>query len=387
MTQGTSWIEIDRERLSSNVSAFRSLIDPDCALMVVVKANAYGHGLSEVAPLVAEKADWLGVNSLDEALVLDRRGIETPIAILGYTPKSRAGEVVRHGFHQVVFRLDAAESLSRAAREVNRTALVHIKVETGTHRLGVPVSELKAFLGEVTKLPGVRVEGMYTHFANIEDTLDPSFAELQLQRFREALEITERARVEPRLVHAAATAGVLLYPETHFSVVRVGIGSYGIWPSRETRLAARARGQQIELQPVLSWKTRIAQIKDVAAGDYIGYGLSYEAPRPMQVAVIPVGYYEGLDRKLSNSGRALVRAQAVPMVGRVAMNMAVLDVTATGATVGDEVVLIGRQGEAEITVEELAEKSGTIPYEVLARIHPFLPRVLRLRQGSGETSP
>ena len=151
-----------------------------------------------------------------------------------------------------------------------------------------------------------------------------------------------------------------------------------------------ARGnREISLQPVLSWKTRIVQIKDVAAGDFIGYGVTYEARRPMQVAVIPVGYYDGLDRKLSNSGRALVRGQTAPMVGRVAMNMAVLDVTATGATVGDEVVLIGEQHKAEIAVEELAEKTGTIPYEVLARIHPFLPRVVvtRLRQGSGKASP
>ena len=376
MTQGTSWIEIDRRRLSSNVGAFESLVAPDCALMIVVKANAYGLGLSEVAPLIAGDADWLGVNSLDEALALARLGIEKPIAILGYTPESRAGEVVRHGFHQVVFRRDSAESFSEAAREANRTALVHIKVETGTHRLGVPVSELEAFLGEMGTLPGLRVEGMYTHFANIEDTLDPSFAELQLQRFREALEITRRAGIEPRLVHAAATAGVLLYPETHFSMVRVGIGAYGVWPSRETQLAARERNKKVSLRPVLSWKTRIAQVKNVAAGDYIGYGLTYEAPRPMRVAVIPVGYYEGLDRKLSNSGRALVRGQPAPMVGRVAMNMVVLDVTATGASVGDEVVLIGRQGEAEIPVEELAEKSGTIAYEVLARIHPFLPRVV-----------
>ncbi len=376
MTQGTSWIEIDRRRLSSNVGAFRNLMDPECALMIVVKANAYGHGLSEVAPLVAGEADWLGVNSLDEALALDGLGIEKPIAILGYTPESRAGEVVGHGFHQVVFRLDMAESLSKAARDAGRTTHAHIKVETGTHRLGVPVSELEAFLGELGKLPGLRVEGMYTHFANIEDTLDPSFAELQLQRFREALAITERAGIEPRLVHAAATAGVLLYPETHFSMVRIGIGAYGVWPSRETRVAARERGKELSLQPVLSWKTRIAQIKDVAAGDFIGYGVTYEARRPMQVAVIPVGYYDGLDRKLSNSGRALVRGHTAPMVGRVAMNMAVLDVTATGASVGDEVVLIGEQDKAEIAVEELAEKTGTIPYEVLARLHPFLPRVV-----------
>jgi alanine racemase len=305
---------------------------------------------------------------------LARLGIEKPIAILGYTPPARSREVVKHGFRQVVFRLDAAESLSRAAEKAGSTARVHIKVETGTNRLGIRVTDLEAFLSEIRKLPGLEIEGLYTHFANIEDTLDPSFAHLQLQRFREGIEIAGRVGVEPRFVHAGATAGVLLYPEIHFSMVRVGIGAYGVWPSRETRLAARERGKEVSLRPVLGWKARIAQVKDVTPGEFIGYGLTYEARRPMRVAVIPIGYYDGLDRQLSNIGRALVRGQPAPIVGRVAMNMIVLDVTATDAAADEEVVLIGRQGGAEIRVEELAEKSGTIAYETLTRIHPLLPR-------------
>jgi len=369
-----SWIEVDRGRLESNLAAFRNVIDPASALMVVVKANAYGHGLEEVAPIVAPRADWLGVNALEEALTLARLGIEKPIAILGYTPPGRSAEVVTHGFRQVIFRLDAAQSLSEAARKSKGKARVHIKVETGTNRLGIAVTDLEGFLGEIRKLPALEVEGIYTHFANIEDTLDPSFAQLQLQRFREAVAIAERSGVEAPIVHAAATAGVLLYPETHFSMVRVGIGAYGVWPSRETRLAARERGKEISLQPVLSWKARIAQVKDVAAGEFIGYGLTYEAHRPMRIAVIPIGYYDGLARQLSNTGRALVRGQPAAIVGRVAMNMVVLDVTASDASADEEVVLIGRQEGAEIRVEELAEKAGTISYEMLSRIHPSLPR-------------
>jgi alanine racemase len=159
-----------------------------------------------------------------------------------------------------------------------------------------------------------------------------------------------------------------------FTLVRVGIGTYGIWPSRETQLAARERGRQISLSPVLTWKTRVAQVKQIRAGDFIGYGLTYQASRPMQVAVLPVGYYDGYDRKLSNSGRALIHGKPVPVIGRVAMNMTMLDVTDAGAQVDDEVVLIGRQGTAEIRAEEVAEKIGSIPYEVLARINPLLPR-------------
>jgi alanine racemase len=160
-----------------------------------------------------------------------------------------------------------------------------------------------------------------------------------------------------------------------FTMVRVGIGTYGIWPSRETQLAARERGKRPSLQPVLTWKTRVAQVKHVAAGEYVGYGLTYRASRPMTLVVLPVGYYDGYDRKLSNSGRALIHGQPASVVGRVAMNMTMLDVTDIGAELDDEVVLIGRQGNAEIRAEELAEKIGSIPYEVVSRINPLIRRV------------
>jgi alanine racemase len=295
---------------------------------------------------------------------------------MGHTPLRQLRDVVEHGFRQVLFRTDTARALSEAAQDVGKDALVHIKVETGTHRLGVPLFELESFLQEVGRLPGLDIEGMYTHFANIEDTLDPSFAHLQLERFQEGLEMAHRSGIRPRVIHTAASAGMILYPETHFSMVRVGIGAYGIWPSRETRIAARARKREIDLTPVATWKARVAQVKTVVAGDYVGYGLTYQASRTMRLAVVPVGYYEGYDRKLSNSGRALIRGQSVPVVGRVAMNMIMLDVTEAGVEPDDEVVLLGRQGEAEIGADEVAEKTGTISYEIVSRIHPALPRIL-----------
>lgn len=364
-----SWIEIDGERLRANIDAFRNLINASTALMVVVKANAYGHGLQAVAPIVAERADWLGINCIDEAVATGK-----PIAILGHTPLDRIPEVVQKGFRQVVYRLDIAKALSESARHLNTTAKVHLKIETGTNRQGVSLGDLDGFVSEVRKLPAVEIEGAHTHFANIEDTLDPSFAQSQLEKFKEGLRIVERAGVKLTHIHASATAGVLLYPETDFTMVRVGIGAYGIWPSRETQIAARERGRKISLLSVLTWKTRVAQVKKVKAGEYVGYGLTYRASRPMQVVVIPVGYYDGYDRRLSNSGRALIHGQFVPVIGRVAMNMTMLDVTDAGAQTDDEVVLLGRQGNEEIRVEELAEKIGTIPYEVLSRINPQLPR-------------
>ena len=370
-----SWVEIDAQRLRDNIDAFRTVTPQGTALMVVIKANAYGHGLETVAPIAAERADWLGVNCIHEALAITGLAIRKPVAILGHTPLDQSDNIVRNSYRQVLYRLDLAKALSDSAVKVGAAARVHLKIETGTNRQGIPLHHLPSFIKEIAKLPALEVEGVYTHFANIEDTLDPSFAQVQVRKFREALGILERAGIRPKQVHASATAGALLYADMAFTMVRLGIGAYGIWPSRETQLAARERGRLLPLAPVLTWKTRVAQVKEVNAGDYVGYGLTYRASRPMRLVVLPIGYYDGYDRKLSNSGRALIHGQPAPVVGRVAMNMTMLDVTDIGADIDDEVVLIGRQGDAEIRVEELAEKIGTIPYEVVARINPLIPRV------------
>jgi len=370
-----TWIEIDSGAIRRNIDAFRTIIPTGCALMVVVKANAYGHGLDIVAPVAAERADWLGVNSVDEALAVRDLGIDKPIVVLGHTELQRLETVVSRGFRQVVYRTGVAAALSRAAVQHKTLAYIHLKIETGTHRQGIPIVELADFVREIRPLPNLEIEGAYTHFANIEDTLDPSFAQMQLQRFQEALNILEAAGVHPSQIHAAATSGALLYPETGFTMIRLGIGAYGIWPSRETQLAARERGRRIALAPALTWKTRVAQVKTVAAGEYVGYGLTYQARRAMKAVVTPIGYYDGYDRKLSNCGRALIHGQPAPVIGRVAMNMTMLDVTDAGAQEDDEVVLIGRQGNLEIRVEELAEKIGTIAYEVVSRINPLIPRL------------
>src|SRR6516162_3769174 len=276
-----SWVEIDAARLRSNIDAFRSAAAAGTSIMAVVKANAYGHGLEVTAPIAAERADWLGVNCLDEALTITKLGIEKPVAILGHTPVEELESVARNGFRQVLYRLDAARALSDSARKLRTLARVHLKIETGTNRQGIGLEDLPGFLAELAKMPGLEVDGAYTHFANIEDTLDPSFAESQTRKFKEALTILEKAGIRPAQIHASATAGTLVYPEMAFSMVRVGIGQYGIWPSRETQLAARERGKKPSLAPVLTWKTRVAQVKHVAAGEYVGYGLTYRASRSM----------------------------------------------------------------------------------------------------------
>lgn len=377
MSLNGSWVEVSGERLRRNVQAFRNLLQPETRLMTVVKSNAYGHGLELASAAIAGSADWFGVDSISEALTLDDAVGGKPILILGYFAAEHVRTVVERGFRQVVYRMDVAESLSAEARKQDTAARIHLKIETGTNRQGIGLADVAEFGKAVAALPGIEVEGAYTHFANIEDTLDPTFAQRQLERFRRAMDLLGGIGIRPKHIHTAATAGILLYPETHFSMVRLGIGAYGIWPSRETRIAARERGLDVTLHPALTWKTRIAQLKPIEAGEYIGYGLSYQASREMTLAVIPTGYFEGYDRRLSNAGRALIRGRAVPVVGRVAMNMTILDVTdLPRPQLDEEVVLLGRQAESEITADELAGRVGTISYEVLSRINPSLERRL-----------
>lgn len=369
-----SWVEIDLSRLLENIATFRSAISDTTRLMAVVKSNAYGHGLGLVSDALAGAVDWFGVDSVPEALEVASLAPGKPILILGFSPPDQSDTIVRSGFRQVVYRHDTLRSLSESAARLGQTARLHLKIETGTNRQGIPLDDVARFAEEASKLPGIQVEGAYTHFSNIEDTLDPTFAMLQVTRFREAIGRIGAAGIEITETHAAATAGILLYPETHFSMVRLGIGAYGIWPSRETRLAAREKGIRPVLRPIMSWKTRVVQLKDVEEGEYVGYGQAFQAPRPMTVAVIPVGYYEGYDRRLSSSARALVGGKPAAVIGRVAMNMTMLDVTGTGVRLDDEVVLIGRQGDQEILADELAEKIGTIAYEVVSRVNPLLER-------------
>lgn len=381
MSISGSWVEVSESRIRKNVQEFRRLLKPRTKLLAVVKANAYGHGLELASRAVAEDVDWFGVDSIAEAMELARAARETPslrkpVLIMGYSEPGAADRIVRHDLRQVIYRLDAAERLSREAVRQQKVARVHVKVETGTNRQGVPADEVTAFVSSVSALPSIEVEGLYTHFANIEDTLDPAFANRQLSGFRDVVARLEVAGVGPPLIHAAATAGILLYPETHFSMVRLGIGAYGLWPSRETRLAAREKGVAVDLKPALTWKTRIAQLKRIEPGEFVGYGLSFQASRAMTLAVIPTGYYEGYDRRLSNSGVALVGGKQARVIGRVAMNMTVLDVTdAENAAEDDEVVLLGEQQDSRVSADDLADKAGTISYEILSRINPKLARL------------
>jgi alanine racemase len=374
-----NWVEIDATAIENNVREFRRRLGDGVLLGAVVKSNGYGHGMREVATAsLRAGADWLCVNNVEEGVALRREGHGAPILVMGYVPLEAQEAVVEHRLQPVVYNL---ETLDRLETEAERRAIVvsvHLKVETGTNRQGVPEPLVPAFVRRIAGSRSLRLAGVSTHFANIEDTTDHRFAEEQLAAFSRiagAVRATEGRAIR----HAACSAAVLLFNRTHFDLARIGISLYGIWPSRETYVSCLERGKpSLELKPVLSWKSRIAQIKEVPEGGYVGYGCTWRATRPTRIAVLPIGYYEGYDRGLSGVAHVLVRGRRAPVRGRVCMNMTMVDVTdIPAASLEDEVVLLGAQGDERVSAEQLAQWCGTIPYEILSRIHPTLPRVVR----------
>lgn len=370
------WIEIDGNSLIHNLELFRKTIGKDASLLAVVKANAYGHGLSKIVPKAAEVAEWFGVHTAEEARQIRRLGPNVPILIMGFVPPSELYDLDCN--HHLV--VSSSQSLEWIASYRQRTGVklpIHIKVDTGAKRQGVPVDALPKLFDSASQ-QSIDVVGVASHFANIEDTIEHEFARVQLQRFREALEVVQRELKElPPYIHASCSAAALLFRETDFTLARVGISMYGHWPSRETRLSwsMEHQGDGVNLHPVLSWKTLVGQFQLVDRGESVGYGRTWTARRPSQLAVIPVGYADGYSRSLGNRGRVLIRGRSASVVGRVCMNILMADVTdIPDVSVGDEVVLIGRQGEEEVQVEELASLSETINYEFLARLSPAITR-------------
>lgn len=382
----TTWIEVDAEALEHNIRTFRTTIGRQKLMAAVVKANAYGHGLREVASIARDAGvDWLAVHSLEEGLGLRQAGHKCPILCMGYVPFAALPELVDAELRLTVYNVETLRALSKVAAERDRKAVIHLKLETGTNRQGIAEADLDEFLGMAQELPGLSVEGASTHFANIEDTTDHSYARRQLERFQEMLDRVE-SRVGPLKVrHCASSAAAILFPDTHFDMVRVGIGLYGLWPSRETLVSVGELSLVApKLQPVMTWKTRLAQIKEVPAGEYVGYGCSYKTTRPTLVGVLPIGYSDGYARELGNRAHVLVRGQRARVLGRICMNLFMVDLTDVGPVrIEDEVVLLGSQGADRISAETLAEGMGTINYEVVARLSRDIPRVV-LRKGARE---
>lgn len=375
-----TWVEVSAVAIKNNIRNFQSLLRKEVKLMAVIKSNAYGHGWLEVASMARQAGvKWFGVDSVDEGLILRKAGFKESILIMGYTRPAQIENVISHGLDFVAYDLNVLQAVKRLSeRGVLKKfpAYIHLKVETGTVRQGLAGEALIDFASRASKISGLSIRGVYTHFANIEDTTDHVFANRQLENFDQALKELRTIGCDPLIKHTACSAAAFLFPETHFNLIRMGISLYGHWSSKETRAVAQKQHKDIVLKPALTWKTVIAQIKDVPKGTAVGYGLTEKVTRRSKIAVLPVGYWDGYDRKLSGLGNVLIRGKRCKVVGRICMNMMMVDVTdVKGATVEDEAVLLGSQKKDVITAEELAGKIGTINYEVITRINPCLPRI------------
>lgn len=373
-----TWIELDEAAVMHNIGLFRRHIG-DKLLMVAVKGNAYGHGLREIVPMfVRAGIDWFGVHSLDEAIGVRDAGAENNVLILGYVPFERLADAVQRDFHMVIASWETADALARVAASQQKVVPVHIKIETGTNRQGVDGRELQILARFVEDSPYLRLEGLTTHFANIEDTTDHNYAMRQLERFEQQSDSLAKHGIKAEMRHTASSAATMLFRSTHFDMVRLGISAYGLWPSRETYVSLLQEGHSVfPLRPILSWKTLVSQLKEVKAGAYIGYGCSYRTTRDIRLAVLPIGYYDGYDRGLSNIGYVLIRGKRAPVRGRICMNLMMVDVTdIPEVQQEDEVILIGYQGDEHISADLLASMIGTINYEFVTRLPHHIPRLI-----------
>ena len=395
LLQPLTWVEISQSAIVHNMHVLRQASREGGRtplLCAMVKGNAYGHGLLPTARAFEQAGvDWLGTHDIYEIETLRQNAVAMPLYNVGYLSPEQAARAVALDVRFVAYDSAVVAAARAAAAACGCVARLHVKVETGNNRQGLRHDEAIRLAVEIGRDPYLQLEGLATHFADVEDTTDHRFARSQLARFeatvqavREALALPPLGHPDDKLLaHASNTAALLLWPEVCGGLVRFGIGSYGLWPSKETLLSASQLGRRpVHLKPVLTWKAKIAQLRDVPAGEYIGYGRSFRTVRPMRIAVLPIGYYDGYDRGLSNLGQVLVNGQRAPVIGRVAMNMIVIDVTDAGTiAVGAEVVLLGSQtaanGEFErISADELAAWLGTIHYEVVTRIAEHVPRVL-----------
>ncbi|HLC29804.1 MAG TPA: alanine racemase [Dehalococcoidia bacterium] len=364
------WAEVDLDAIAHNVRQVQRRIGPRSQVMGVVKANAYGHGAVAVARAALEAgATHLGVACVDEGAQLRKAGLKAPIVVLGYLPPWEATQAVQYSLTPTVTTQETALALARAAQEADTHVPVHVKVDTGMARFGLPPQEVEGFVAFLQTLSGLSLEGLYTHFATADEA-DKTYTRQQYRAFLGVAERLPQALVR----HVANSATVADLSDMSLDMVRPGIALYGCYPSNQVT-------RSLDLRPALSLKSRVARLSTLSPGDTVSYGRTWTADRASRIALIPCGYADGLPRLLSNRGAVLIRGRRAPIAGRVCMDQFMVDVThIPDVEQHDEAVLIGRQGELEISVEEVAEQAQTISYEILCALSARVPRYY-LRDG------
>ncbi len=383
MTLYDVWAEIDLRSISHNIKQIKSLLNPASGLMAVLKANAYGHGILEVAGRVlSDGADALGVARIREAIRIREAGFDAPILIFGATPPEMAGTLIEYDLTQSVWAYEAARLFSDAAKTLKRKIKVHVKVDTGMGRLGiVPCDLCQPFkkiaiadgaireISAIKRLPGIDLEGIYTHFATA-DAADKSMAVRQFEVFTEFLAQLKKQGIEFKVRHAANSAAIIDMPDTHLDMVRAGITVYGYYPSDSVDM------NKIRIIPAMTLKSRIIHLKEVNSGFAVSYGAAAETSRPTVIATVSIGYADGYNRLLSSKGRMLVRGCLAPVIGRICMDQTMLDVgKIPGVALGDEVVVFGPHEQFPIGADHISKAINTLSYEILTGVSDRVPRV------------
>lgn len=361
---------IDLDAVVYNMESMRSNISPDCGMIGVVKTDGYGHGAVPVAKAMDPFVEGYAVATVDEALILRRHGITKPILILGVTHKSRYKELLDEDIRPAVFTMEQAVPLSELAVQEGRTANIHLALDTGMGRIGMSPDRAGAELAaRIAALPGIRVEGMFTHFAKADEA-DKKSAGEQLERYLNFTELLKEYSLDIPLKHCSNSAGIIDLPQANLNLVRAGISIYGMYPSDEVDKDA------VPLKPVMGLKSFVTYVKMLEPGQAVSYGGTFVAERPTRVATIPVGYGDGYPRSLSGKGYVLIRGKKAPILGRVCMDQFMVDVTdIPGVDVDTEVTLIGKDGQEQIRVEELSALCGRFHYELVCDIGKRVPRV------------
>ena len=368
------WAEIDLNALRENLAWIRHRVGPAVKIITVVKADAYGHGLKQIAALLMQSGtDVFGVANLIEAQAIRSVGRGWPILMLGACLPDEVESAVRDEVMPTLSSLEEAKRFSAAASRLRQTVAVHLKVDTGMGRLGVAPEETCSLIQQIDRLPGIELHGISTHYSSVED--DAAFSRLQQARFRQAIEPLLHGGRAFQFLHAANSGALLLEPGSVYNTVRPGLLVYGIVPRGKRRITA---GWQRHVRPAMTWKCRVSLVKEIAKGTPLSYGGTFVAPRRMRVATLTAGYGDGYMRAASHRARVLIAGRRCPVLGRITMDQMIVDVSRLGpVAAGEEAVLMGRQRKEEISASELAEWCDTIPWEVLTNINHRVPRLYR----------
>ncbi len=369
-------VEVSKKALKHNLDQFKAILPPEFTLIAVIKANAYGHGMSGVAEAIKSEVAYMAVSTVEDGLALRKNGINQKLLIMGNVDcgdETLLKEAVEKELELSVYNLEMLNPLQAAAAETNRIARIHVKVDTGMRRFGVLESEALEFIEAARKTPAITIQGIFSHLGMADEA--SGFTDEQESRFRTLLDRLRERGISIPLHHLYNSAGSMR-ENLLGNACRIGISLYGLYPSGYCRAQMETRVPEFALQPALTWKTRVVQVKRAPEGSLVSYGGTYRTKGDETLAVLPIGHYDGYDRGFSNKADVLIRGKRCPVVGRVCMNQTVVNVSGVPeARVGDDAVLLGQSGEERITAEELAEKIDTVVYEIVTRINPLLPRV------------